>query len=401
MNIKRMTYRLAIPTLLLGVLMFMAAGIGAVSPDSNLGRSSTGLPTLDPQMQDDLPALETIVSALQDRQIAIYERTSPAVVNITNRRFMMSRFMETVPQEGAGSGFVYDDLGHIVTNFHVIEGADELIVTLAKGSVYPAELVGSDPLNDLAVIRIDAGNDLPQPLLLGDSERLQVGQFVLAIGNPFGVGQTLTTGIISALGRIIQSPEEDAFIGEVIQTDAAINPGNSGGPMLDLNGRVIGVNTQIVSPSGASAGIGFAVSSSTVSQVVPVLIENGSYPHPWLGADLLPLSPPVSEFLRDAGADLSMDSGLLVLQTEANGPGDRAGLRGGDTRLRLGPYQLPVGGDVIVSIDGQPINDLQTLSLYLQTETIVGDIVEVKFVRDGQESSVPLTLEAQLEGDDR
>jgi S1-C subfamily serine protease len=334
---------------------------------------------------------------LEDQVVAVYDRTSPAVVNITNRRFMMSRFMGTIPQEGTGSGFVYDTEGHIVTNFHVIEGADELVVTLSDGQVFPAELIGSDPLNDLSVIRIDAGENLPRPLPLGDSEQLRVGQFVLAIGNPFGVGQTLTTGVISALGRVIQSPEDDAFIGEAIQTDAAINPGNSGGPMLDLQGSVIGVNSQIVSPSGASAGIGFAVSSATVAQVIPVLIAEGSYPHPWLGADLLPLSPAVSGFLRDAGADVSMDYGLLVLQTDARGPADSAGVRGGNARLRLGPYQLSVGGDVILAIDGRPMRDLQTLSLYLQGETVVGDTVEVTLVRDGDESTVELTLEAQPE----
>ena len=157
----------------------------------------------------------------------------------------------------------------------------------------------------------------------------------------------------------------------------------------------MGVNSQILSPSGASAGIGFAVSSATVSQVVPVLIEEGSYPHPWLGADLLPLSPAVSEFLRDAGADVSMDYGLLVLQTDASGPADKAGLRGGDSRLRFGRYELAVGGDVLVAVDGRPIRDLQTLSIYLQTETRVGETVLVSLVRDGAESEMPVTFEAQ------
>ena len=207
-----------------------------------------------------LPDPGAAANALEAQVIAVYETVGPAVVNITSRRVAYDMFMQAVPQEGSGSGFVVDRQGHIVTNYHVVEGADELLVNLATGQDYEADLVGSDPANDLAVIRIRAGNDLPEPMVFGDSGDLRVGQFVVAIGNPFGLEQTLTTGVISALGRIIQSPEDNRFIGEAIQTDAAINPGNSGGPLLDLSGRVIGVNSQIISPSRASAGIGFAVS---------------------------------------------------------------------------------------------------------------------------------------------
>lgn len=214
-------------------------------------------------------------------------------MNITNRNYAYDWYVRPVRQEGGGSGFVYDSGGHIVTNYHVVENAEELLVTLSGGQVYEAEIVGTDPTNDLAVLRIDAGADLPEALILDDSDKLRVGQFVLAIGNPFGLGQTLTTGVISALGRVIQSPEDNSFIGEAIQTDAAINPGNSGGPMLDLKGHVIGVNSQIISPSGASAGVGFAVSANTVQRVVPELIARGHYLHPWLGAQMLSLTSSV------------------------------------------------------------------------------------------------------------
>jgi S1-C subfamily serine protease len=184
---------------------------------------------------------------LEAQLVDINELSSPSVVNITNRSYVYYRFMGAVPEEGTGSGFVYDTEGHIITNYHVIENAQEVLVTLANGQEYAAQIVGSDPSNDLAVLQIAAGEDLPEPLVMADSDSLRVGQFVLAIGNPYGLQQTLTTGVVSALGRVIEGAEDNSFIGEAIQTDAAINPGNSGGPLLDLQGRVIGVNLQIIS----------------------------------------------------------------------------------------------------------------------------------------------------------
>jgi S1-C subfamily serine protease len=334
-------------------------------------------------------------NALEAQIIDVYDRASQAVVNITNRTYVYYRFMGSVPEEGTGSGFVYDTQGHIVTNYHVIENADELLVTLASGQVYTAQVVGSDPTNDLAVLSIEAGTDLPQPLALGDSDKLRVGQFVVAIGNPYGLQQTLTTGVVSALGRIIQGADNNSFIGEAIQTDAAINPGNSGGPLLDLQARVIGVNSQIISPSGASAGIGFAVSASTVQRVVPELIANGYYAHPWLGMDMTPLTSSVVGLLRDAGAEMPAESGLLVLDTTAGGPADKAGVQGGSRWLRIGRYQLPVGGDVITAIDGQPTNDLETLTVYLETEKAIGDTVTLTIMRDGKELAVDVKLGEQ------
>ena len=205
MTEKRYSRRGKILPLLVFGFLLIAVGIAWAAPDDSARSSPASVQSRE--SEDSLLNMVAAVRALEDQQIAVYKRTSPSVVNITNRRFMMSKFMGSVPQEGTGSGFVYDQQGHIVTNYHVIEDADELLVTLADGSVYPADLIGADPLNDLAVIRIDAGEELPSPLPLGDSEQLKVGQFVLAIGNPFGVGQTLTTGIVSALGRVIQSPK--------------------------------------------------------------------------------------------------------------------------------------------------------------------------------------------------
>jgi S1-C subfamily serine protease len=331
------------------------------------------------------------VNALEKQFIAVYEAVSPAVVNITNRSYTYDMFMGTVPQEGTGSGFVYDSAGHIVTNYHVVENAEELVVTLASGQAYEAKIVGVDPSNDLAVIHIDAGANLPKPVVLGDSDQLRVGQFVLAIGNPFGLEQTLTTGVVSALGRVIESPD-GRFIGEAIQTDAAINPGNSGGPLLDLEGRVIGVNSQIISPSGASSGVGFAVSVNTVRRVVPELIARGYYPHPWLGAQMLTLTPATTKVLREAGMNVPVDSGLLVITTVKGSPADKAGIRGGSRVVRIGRYQVPLGGDIITAINGQQVKDYQGLTVYLETKTTVGDTVNLTIIRDGVEQSIAVTL---------
>ena len=334
---------------------------------------------------------ETIaVQALQSRIVDVYKAVSPSVVNITNRSYAYSFFGQVVPQEGSGSGFVFDTRGHIVTNYHVIEDAEELLVTFSDGQVYVAEIVGTDPMNDLAVIHIDAGAELPSPVAVGDSDALEVGQFVLAIGNPFGLEQTLTTGVVSALGRVIESDE--GFIGEVIQTDAAINPGNSGGPLLDLNGHVVGVNSQIVSPSGASAGIGFAVSGGTVSRVVSAIIEQGYFPHPWVGTQMVTLTPSVADWFREAGMDVPVDAGLLVLDIVGGSPAAQAGIRGGSRVVRMGRYQVAVGGDIITALDGQPVDDYEAWTIYLETQTAVGDTVQITLIRDGAEQTLSVVL---------
>jgi len=349
-------------------------------------------PTLGPTLVAPMEGEAAAANALEAQIIAVHETAGPSVVNITNRSIAYDMFMQPVPQEGSGSGFVYDDQGHIITNFHVVEGAAELLVTLANGENYTAELVGEDAINDLAVIRIDAGAELPPPVPLADSNQVRVGQFVVAIGNPFGLEQTLTVGVISALGRIIQSPTDNRFIGEAIQTDAAINPGNSGGPLLDLQGRVIGVNSQIISPSQANAGIGFAVSSNTVRRVVPELIARGYYPHAWLGITSLPLTANSAEAFREAGMAIPVDRGLLLIETVPGGPADQAGLRGGDRVVRFGRFNIPLGGDILVAIDDQSIQTSQDLNLYLDTRTQVGQTVRVTVIRDGEEQTFDVTL---------
>lgn len=322
---------------------------------------------------------------------AVYREAGASVVNITSRSISYDFFFNPVPRQGSGSGFFFDDQGHIVTNYHVIADADELQVTLADGQTVPAQIVGSDPSNDLAVIKVDLPTATIRPLPIGDSTQVYVGQFVLAIGNPFGLERTLTFGIVSALGRVIESPNQ-RFIGEVIQSDVAINPGNSGGPLLDLSGQVIGVNSAILSPSGANAGIGFAISARTVQRVVPVLIREGRYPHPSLGVRVIELTPQRASLFERAGMQLPVTQGLLIAELITNGLAAQAGLRGPDRLVRVGNLNLPVGGDIIVAVNDRPITTSQDLLVYLETETQVGETVQVKVIRDGREQVVPVTL---------
>jgi S1-C subfamily serine protease len=329
-------------------------------------------------------------NALEAQVEAVYDEAGPAVVHITSHVITYDVFMQPIPQEGTGSGFVYDTEGHIVTNYHVVADAESVSVALAAGGVYTATIVGTDSSNDLAVLRIEA-EDLPNPIPLGDSDQLRVGQFVVAIGNPFGLDRTLTVGVISALSRVIESPDS-RFIGEAIQTDAAINPGNSGGPLLDLEGRVIGVNAQIVSPSQASAGIGFAIPVNTVRRVAPQLIAKGHYPHPWLGVSVLPFEAEGAQILREAGMEVPVDEGLLVAEVVSGSPADKAGIRAGDRVVPIGNTRIPVGGDIILAINGTPVASFQELTVYLESETQVGDTVEVTLIRAGQEMKVSVTL---------
>lgn len=354
----------------------------AVSPSPTLAMQIA--PTVGPTV------IPLSVTDLEARIADVYREAGSSVVNITSRSVSYDFFFNPIPRQGSGSGFFYDTQGHIVTNYHVIADADELQVTLADGQTVPAQIVGSDPSNDLAVIKVDLPAGSIRPLPIGDSTQVYVGQFVLAIGNPFGLERTLTFGIVSALGRVIESPNQ-RFIGEVIQSDVAINPGNSGGPLLNLTGQVIGVNSAILSPSGANAGIGFAISARTVQRVVPVLIRDGRYPHPSLGVRVIELTPQRAALFRRAGVQLP-DQGLLIAELVANGPAARAGLRGPDRLARVGNVSLPLGGDVIVAINNQPITTSQDLIVYLETQTQVGETVQVKVLRDGREQVLPVTL---------
>ncbi|MGQ9630840.1 MAG: S1C family serine protease [bacterium] len=368
------------------VALTLACGLPAVTKTMPTRTSLLPSTSTVALSQATVPSATTLEAQVE----AVYNQAGPAVVNVTSRIITRDFFMQPVPQEGTGSGFLYDAEGHIVTNYHVVEGAKSVSVTLADKRTYPAEIVGTDPSTDLAVLLIKAEN-LPKPLALGDSKRLRVGQFVVAIGNPFGLEHTLTMGVVSALGRVIQSPD-GRFIGEAIQTDAAINPGNSGGPLLDLAGQVIGVNAQIVSPAGASVGIGFAISSNTVRRVVPQLIARGRYPHPWLGVRIMDITPDRAQFFRQAGMKVPVDKGLMVIDVAQGGPAEKAGIRGADRAVSIGNIQIPLGGDIITAIDGEPIANSRDLIVYLESKTQVGGTVKVTLIRDGREMTVAVTL---------
>ena len=309
--------------------------------------------------------------------ISIYSRIGPGVVNITSVVVERDFFSRPVPKEGAGSGAIIDTKGHILTNHHVIRNSDKLEVTLSDGSRWPARLVGSDPGNDLAVLKIEASGKKLTVIPMGDSSQLEVGQKVLAIGNPFGLGQTLTTGIISSLARSIRS-ESGILINDVIQTDAAINPGNSGGPLLDSNGKIIGINSAIISPTGASVGIGFAIPVNTAKRILPDLISKGRVSYPWIGASVYPLIPEFSNYLG-----LIAERGAMIMEIVPNGPADKAGLRGGNRRVRVGNSLIIIGGDVITELNSEKVNSSDDLIRTIRDHR-PGDNIKLKILRNGR-----------------
>lgn len=312
--------------------------------------------------------------------MAVFERATKSVVFIANtavQRDPWSLDLFEAPQ-GSGSGFVWNKRGHIVTNFHVVYGASSITVTLADRTEHKAKVIGADPDHDLAVLDVEAPEEALVPLTVGTSQDLRVGQKVLAIGNPFGLDHTLTTGVVSALGRTIKSLSNRTIEG-VIQTDAAINPGNSGGPLLDSSGRLIGVNTQIISPSGSYAGIGFAVPADTVNRIVPELIKHGKLIRPGLGVSLVP----------DAMAKRWGIKGLVIGKVSKDGGAERAGLKGA---RETAPGRVELG-DVILAVDGTPVVTVDTL-LDVMEKHKVGDQVAVEILRGNRRERVPVTLQA-------
>lgn len=325
------------------------------------------------------------MSADERNSVEVYEQASPAVVNVTTRTLEMDFFYGVTPVEGSGSGFIIDQEGHIVTNYHVVAEAREIRVTLADRRSYEAEVAGADRFTDLAVLQIRPGDRALPTLPLGDSSRLQVGQKVLAIGNPFGFQGTLTTGVISALERTIRT-EGGGVLDEAIQTDAAINRGNSGGPLLDSQGRVIGVNTLIFTPSGGSIGIGFAVPVNTLKSILNDLVRYGRVRRPWMGISGHELAPELAEAL-----DLPVRSGVLVAQVARGGPADKAGIRGGRRTVAIGRYRFRTGGDIIVALDGQDVSSALDINRTLYKKR-PGETVEVTFYRGRDRRRVTVTL---------
>jgi S1-C subfamily serine protease len=319
----------------------------------------------------------------EQNNIQVYKRVLPSVVNITSRTLSFDFFYGAVPQDGAGSGFIIDKEGHILTNYHVVENAQRLEVTLFNKKRFPAQVIGTDPSHDLAVIQIKAP-DL-QPSTLGDSHALQVGQKVYAIGNPFGLAGTMTRGIVSSIRQV--SEPNGATIDEAIQTDAAINPGNSGGPMLNSRGEVVGINTMILSPSGSSSGIGFAIPINAAKAAINDLVQFGRVRRPALGIVPLPIGP---ELAQEMG--LPADYGVLVQRVLPGGAADRAGLKGGTDRAYLGNTPIMIGGDLIVAVDGEPVEDLQDYS-HVMNNHRAGDTITVTAWRGKKKSDVKVTLQ--------
>ena len=324
---------------------------------------------------------ETIAQADVEEQLVINvaAQVSPAVVCVT------------APEQFGvciGSGFLIDTEGHVVTNNHVAEASDELLVTLADEHTVAATLVGSDPGTDLAVLEIDVPAEGLVVAELGNSSSLQVGQRAIAIGNPFGLERTVTAGIISSLGRTLPRDDSDFQIAEVIQTDAAINPGNSGGPLLDSHGRVIGVNTAIRSLSGVNSGVGFAIPVDIVKRVVPELIAEGRFRHPWVGVSGSTITPEMVDVL-----ELPAENGVLVYTVEPESPASKAGLQGGDREVFISGRRVIAGGDILVAIEGVEVKRFDDLINYLAARTMVGDEITLTLIRNGSEIEVEVTLE--------
>ena len=351
--------------------------------------SSTGLPdwlSRPTKVELTEAASSPTFDAEEQVNIDVYKKGIPSVVNITSTAVSMDFFWGPIPQQGQGSGFIIDKDGHILTNYHVVEGARQVKVTLHNKKTYPAEIIGSDRLHDLAVIQIKATNLVPATL--GDSKPLVVGQKVYAIGNPFGLSGTMTRGIISSL-RPIRNPE-GAFIDEAIQTDAAINPGNSGGPLLNSRGEVIGINSMIATGgSNQSAGIGFAIPINTAKAAINDLVTYGRVRRPSLGILPLAIGPELAEEMG-----LPADGGVLIVKVQPGGTAEHAGLRGGNERAYIGNRLIMIGGDLIVAIDGEPVSD-QTDIANVMDKHHAGDTVTVSIFRGKRKMDVKVTLQEE------
>ena len=328
----------------------------------------------------------------EKENISVYERFNDAVVNITTETVAINWFLEPVPQEGgSGSGSIIDTRGYILTNNHVVEKAYKVTVNLADGSQFEGKVIGTDAENDLAVLKIEVPRNVQlHTIPFGDSSPLKVGQKVLAIGNPFALERTLTVGIVSGLGRPIQTSQNN-IIRDMIQTDASINPGNSGGPLLDSQGRMIGVNTMIYSPSGGSVGIGFAVPVNTAKRVVSELIQYGRVRRGWIDATVVQLFPALVEY-----AKLPLNGGLLISRTKRGGNAEKAGIRQGNEPVRYGSSVIYLGGDIITSVDGLKVTRLADLYAALE-DNKPGEKVSVELLRSGKTLKLEVVLADRAE----
>ena len=397
---SRAPQRSWLPYIVIAVLIvsnFAVTYYFSILPDSNVSELSDEIEELSGRVEalqiqiqdtnDEISDLRDLVIAQEPLNVsylpglnAIYNQVRGSAVLITVRS--ASGF-------SSGSGFVYDYEGRIVTNYHVVEDAIEggITVTFVDGTIVPADVVGTDPYSDVAVIDVDLSASLLKPVRMGESSSLLVGEWVIAVGNPFGLADTMTAGIVSALGRQMQAPNNYRIV-DVIQTDAAINPGNSGGPLLNLDGEVIGMNTAIIGEVAQFSGVGFAVPSDTIAREAPLLISEGSYDHPWLGIEGFDLFPEIKEAM-----DLDeLTRGFLIVSVTTGGPADEAGLRGGDREVTIDGGTVTVGGDVIIGMDDFLMKDFNDLMVYIERNLRPGNPLYLRVLRDGVEMDVELIL---------
>jgi 2-alkenal reductase len=379
---KLMTILLIIPLLIMACSLTLPSASQLENSTNNATVEATQAPkTTEKPAEISVPESITNQEAVLEQ---LYQNVNPSVVNI----YIYGKQNDILMPIGAGSGFVYDSKGHILTNAHVVNDSDEIEVIFSDGTREIGQAIGIDYHSDLAIIELDELPDGVQPLKLGNIDNVKVGQSVVAIGDPFGLGGTMTTGIVSALGRTI--PALTPFsIPESIQTDAAINPGNSGGPLLNLNGEVIGVNAQIETGgmSRSNSGVGFAIPISIVKMVVPELIEKGNYSWSWLGVRGGNVTPWLVQAM-----ELPVDSGAYMAEIDSTGPAHRAGLKGSTGEKIVDGHKVEVGGDVIIAIDGEPVNSFTDLLVYIAMKTKPNQKIELTIIRDGKEKEITVTL---------
>jgi len=319
--------------------------------------------------------------------IEIFERSESGVVRVNVQRGEVDDVTG-----GLGSGFVFDKKGHVITNAHVVDNAKKVVVTFLDGRSYNAEIIGVDEFTDLAVIKVNADFALLNPLALGDSSNLKVGEPIAAIGNPFGLSGSMTSGIVSQLGRLLPSGSGYS-IPDVIQTDAAINPGNSGGPLLNMRGEVVGINTAIQSTTGEFTGVGFAIPSQTIAKIIPTLTEDGEYKHPWIGISGRDIDPDLAKVLglKDA-------VGFLVVTVVENSPASKAGLIGSEKTIEVEGVNYPMGGDIILSVDEIEVRKISDILIHLQRAKSVGDEMVLEVLRDNRTTNITIILQERPNG---
>ena len=395
---RRKPSRSWLPLLFVALIVVNAAVVVYYTNETN--RNISELNAEIETLQFQLNSANYEIATLRD-SINIQKQNASKSLELTQiynqtRRSVVLIEVRTSTGGGQGSGFVYDSEGRIITNHHVVEDAvpGGITVTFIDGTVTDAELVGTDAYVDLAVIDVDVPSYLLKNVTLGSSEDLLVGEQVIALGNPFGLADTMTAGIVSATGRQMNAPG-DYVIVDVIQTDAAINFGNSGGPLLNMEGEVVGMNTAILSETGQFSGIGFAIPSDTIAREVPFIIAEGEYKHPYLGIRGMGLLPEIKEHM---GLDDSM-KGALVSEIEEGGPADVAGVRGGDRDVDLDGFTVRVGGDIIIGVDGQTVNNFYELVVTLERYHMPGDVVTLTILRDN--TLIDLDLELGVRPDPR